>query len=377
MRAAPEARGAPAPSGRRPPCRTERRGAGGARQSTDWRRSDGTSRARRPAKLSEVTRPRATSSASASSSCERSRPLPAAISSKNEAPCWRRKSTTCCARGLGWIDSAFVLRDVQSGTLRTRHQRDRRRAHRRSAALAAIRASAAGTEPRPGHASGKAAVVEPGRIVAGEARGQDLGLPGSRRGAEAFELPDHLVEGIGAFHARIVGDALPGEQEAQEVARRHRLDLRAQALDGVGVHARQQTALAPFLLVHARREAPAHGEAFGLERYQGGRDLILLQPERRGERTQRDRTQALQPAAHDLDQGLLGAPARARMARRAPRSADRAGRPATAPGTAADARRRSTASPPAGCRRAARFSAVSSASQPLQPAPAWASASVR
>ena len=64
----------PAPSGRHPPCRTRRCGAGAAPPVSGLRRSDGTSSARRPAKLSEVTRPSATSSASASSTWERSRP---------------------------------------------------------------------------------------------------------------------------------------------------------------------------------------------------------------------------------------------------------------------------------------------------------------
>ena len=49
------------------------------------------------------------------------------------------------------------------------------------------------------------------------------------------------------LHPRVGRDALPVEQEAQEVARRDRLDLRAQALDRVAVDAREQPALAPFL----------------------------------------------------------------------------------------------------------------------------------
>ena len=45
--------------------------------------------ARNPPKLSDVTRPSVTSSPSASSTCVRSRPVPSASSSKNEAPCTR------------------------------------------------------------------------------------------------------------------------------------------------------------------------------------------------------------------------------------------------------------------------------------------------
>ena len=80
--------GAPAPSGPHPPCRSTRRGGGGARRRRPAL-ADGTSSARRPPKLSEVTRPSATSSASASSTWERSRPVPSTSSSKNEAPCAR------------------------------------------------------------------------------------------------------------------------------------------------------------------------------------------------------------------------------------------------------------------------------------------------
>src|SRR6185437_2278414 len=53
----------------------------------DLRRSDGTNRARNPPKLSELTRPSATSSARPSSACEGSSAVPSTISSKNEAPC--------------------------------------------------------------------------------------------------------------------------------------------------------------------------------------------------------------------------------------------------------------------------------------------------
>ena len=56
------------------------------RPGRDPRLSDGTSSARRPAKLSELTSPDATSSASASSTCGRSKPLPSTSSSKNDAP---------------------------------------------------------------------------------------------------------------------------------------------------------------------------------------------------------------------------------------------------------------------------------------------------
>ena len=108
-------------------------------------------------------------------------------------------------------------------------------------------ADGARPQPRPGELPGEAALVEPGRLVAGEARRQDLALPGAGRRLEAFELADHGIERLRPFHPRVGRDALPVEQEAQEVARRHRLDLGPQPLDGVAVDAREQPALAPFL----------------------------------------------------------------------------------------------------------------------------------
>ena len=113
--------------------------------------------------------------------------------------------------------------------------------------LAAVRAPIARPQPRPGDAPGEALIVEPGRLVAGDPRRQDLGLPGAGRGLEAFELADQDFERVGPFHPRLRRDALPAEQKAQKVARSDRLDLGAQPVDGVAVDAGEQPALAPFL----------------------------------------------------------------------------------------------------------------------------------
>src|SRR5262249_8570762 len=98
-------------------------------------------------------------------------------------------------------------------------------AHRRGAPLAVGRTAVAGTEARPGHAAREAAVVEPGRIVAGETCGKSLGLPGTCRCAETLELCHHLLARFEPRHPRVVPRPLPGEEKAQEVAGRHRLDL--------------------------------------------------------------------------------------------------------------------------------------------------------
>ena len=71
---------------------------------------------------------------------------------------------------------------------------------------------------------------------------------------------------------RVGRHTLPGEQEAQEVARGDRLDLGAQALDRVVMDAREQPPVAPFVGVAAGREAAAQGEAFDLQRDERGGD---------------------------------------------------------------------------------------------------------
>ena len=90
---------------------------------------------------------------------------------------------------------------------------------------------AARPQPRPGDAAGEALIVEPGGIVFGDARRQDLGLPGAGRRLETFELAEHRGERVRALHASLRRHPLPFEQEAQEVARRDRLDLGAQPLN--------------------------------------------------------------------------------------------------------------------------------------------------
>src|SRR6476646_8487255 len=137
-------------------------------------------------------------------------------------------------------------------------QRERRGSYRlRRSALAAVRSSVAYSsvarsprsrpQPRPGDMPGEAAIVEPGRLVAAEPRRQDLALPGAGGRLKTFELTDHRIDRMRPFHAGVGGHALPAQQETQEVARRHRLDLGSQSFDGVTVNARQQPALAPFL----------------------------------------------------------------------------------------------------------------------------------
>jgi hypothetical protein len=109
--------------------------------------------------------------------------------------------------------------------------------------------------------------------------GEYVAFPGRGGNFVAFELRDHRGETFHAFRFGSARDSLPIQQESHEVRAGHRLDLRAQGLDGVTMNARQQPALAPFErgvtprhgLGHAGflAEAAAQHEAFAFELDEG------------------------------------------------------------------------------------------------------------
>ena len=109
-----------------------------------------------------------------------------------------RAGSACAGSGVG--DSA-----VQSARVAARQQGDRRRPHRATRRARRSRRGVARPQPRPGDAAGEALIVEPGRLVPGDARRQDLGLPGAGRRLEAFELAEHRGERVRPLHARVVG----------------------------------------------------------------------------------------------------------------------------------------------------------------------------
>src|SRR5271155_948285 len=101
---------------------------------------------------------------------------------------------------------------------------------------------------------------------------------------------------------------LPGEQEAQKVARGHRLDLRPQPPNRVMMDARQEAAVAPLLVVDASKEEPLANRAFAFEGGERRCEGARLKSERGGERRWRDRSEALEPAPQDLDQSAFRRP---------------------------------------------------------------------
>ena len=160
-------------------------------------------------------------------------------------------------------------------------------------------------EPRPGKAPGQRLGVEPARRIALDAGGEDFGLPGAGGRFEALQRGEHLRQGVGSFQPRVVGQMLPGEQEAQEVAGGDRLDLGAQPPDGVVVDAREQAAVAPLLVIDAGQKPPAQDRAFALQGHQRTADRLRLEAERGGESGLRHRAETFEPAAQDLDQRLV------------------------------------------------------------------------
>ncbi len=75
---------------------------------------------------------------------------------------------------------------------------------------------------------------------------------------------------------------LPFQQEADEIPGRDRLDLRPQPLGGIVVNPGQKPPFAPFHLIGERRVAPAHGEAFDLQRCHCRGDILRRQTQRLG-----------------------------------------------------------------------------------------------
>ena len=66
----------------------------------------------------------------------------------------------------------------------------------------------------------------------------------------AFELAQHVGQAAFAFAALVAvasRELVPAEQEAHELRRRHRLDLGAQLVARVAVHACEQAAVAPLV----------------------------------------------------------------------------------------------------------------------------------
>jgi hypothetical protein len=108
---------------------------------------------------------------------------------------------------------------------------------------------------------GQTQQVQPRGVVFLESRGQDRSFPGGRRQFETIELRDDLAQPVDARQSGSGPDVLPIEQESHEIRRTHRLDLRAQSMQGVTMDARQQRALAPLRAGRVMPEPPSQNDA--------------------------------------------------------------------------------------------------------------------
>src|SRR6185437_8199365 len=99
-------------------------------------------------------------------------------------------------------------------------------------------------EPGPGHLTLETELIEPARLIAVDALGEDVALPCHGGDLEALQLRHHVHHAALAVAALLTADSVTGQQVAHEVLGTHGLDLAAQAVDGPAMDARQQAAVA-------------------------------------------------------------------------------------------------------------------------------------
>src|SRR6185295_2225816 len=160
-------------------------------------------------------------------------------------------------------------------------------------------------ETTPRDRARQAEPFEVRRIVARDARRQDLRLPGTRRQLEPLELTDDGEQPVAAVELRALVDVLPTEEEAHQVGGRCRLDLAAEPSERQAMDARQETALAPLFARSAGREAAAEGRALALELCGPDRYGRRREPEPLGQRDLGGRTDRLEPAADERAERVL------------------------------------------------------------------------
>src|SRR5205823_180583 len=81
----------------------------------------------------------------------------------------------------------------------------------------------------------------------------------------AIQLLQHRLQTLRALRAILSADALPGEKETVIILRRHRLNFSAQPLDRESMNSRQETPVAPLLIVRLQAKFSAQDKAFCFE----------------------------------------------------------------------------------------------------------------
>jgi hypothetical protein len=181
------------------------------------------------------------------------------------------------------------------------------------AALGLARCTGAMSEAGPYEAASEALLIKPGGLVFGDSRRKDLGFPCASGRFEALELTEDGGHGVWPFHTSIGRNSLPLKEEAQEIAGLDGLNFGAQAFDSVAMDAREESTLAPLVLVcsgcrgvgYRRSETPSHREAFGLEGCQRNIDIRSGEAKRVGDARGGHGAQTLQAAADNFHPGVL------------------------------------------------------------------------
>ena len=308
-------------SGRRPPVRSARSAAttvprvsiptGAVRYRrvaplSGFRLLEGVISARRPAKLSEVTRPSPASSPSACSTWVGSSPEHGGqLVEERRAPLLQ----ACSHRSgiAGELDTRLRSASAsQSASMLPEEQRDRRRPNRTGcSARPPVRLSAC---PPPRHPSHHAEGVQQGGIVLRHPGREHIALPRGGRKLEAVQLSDDRGQPFEPAGVLVRIDPLPGEQEAHEVSRADRLDLGPEPVEGVAVDAREQPAVAPLeggRSAVAGAELAAEDHALALERRQRDVGIGLADIERCGQLTRRGRPDDAEPSSKQLTNSIL------------------------------------------------------------------------
>ena len=262
-------------------------------------RSRAPSSDRTDSKPSAATRPRATRSQSpCSTSTGAGVAATTAVERRARAPQVSSRSRPAITGSVGWPRPRAASSAGSSS---------------RSANAIVVRARAPPRRARFVHASRRRRRTQPSRPAI-HPRGRALShfaaeptpaqaaplFPRPRRQLEALELLHHREHPAPALALRPGRHVLPAQQEAQEILRGHRLDLAPQTLVRVEMDAREQAPRADLLRAGGfRREAPAQGEALGLQASDR-----LLDPGRRQtsclrQRRERERTRGVEMPAHD------------------------------------------------------------------------------
>ena len=270
--------------------------------------SAGTRSARRPPKLSEVTIPTATSSASACSTWVLKRRVPSTISWKNDAPISRIKSTTRAPAGLG--GTPFGADEIADQRLALGRERRVMGVERTGEAR---RSGSAGRpsrpQPDPGNPARKALIVEPFRFIVCNAGGKDFAFPRGSWRLKPLKLLDHRRNGVRALHACISRYALPVEQKAQEITCGDRLDLGSETFRCVTMDARKQPAFAPLVCFSSGRESALKCKSFGLQGCRARwRSSSAGRSRRPASSCFRNRPSTFKPSTEDFDECVIERP---------------------------------------------------------------------